>query len=288
VLPFILALGASGAWGSADFMAGLASRRLPVITVLLVSQAFGFAILALAVAILVTVRREPLPELQFVLAAAGSGAFSALALAAFYRGLAVGTMSVVAPIAATDALVPVLFAMGIGQSLTGMQAVGAGLALIGVVLASRPGEGERADRRRVARGVWLALLAALAFGLYVVTLDAASEASVMWAVFFNRLTALALIAAAALISRPALDVRSAGDAYALLSIGVLDVMAGTLFAGATAAGLLGYVGVIGSLYPVITVVLAGIVLRERLTRGQRLGAAIALAGATVLAFTLSG
>jgi drug/metabolite transporter (DMT)-like permease len=130
--------------------------------------------------------------------------------------------------------------------------------------------------------VALALIAAVCFGLFTITLAEASEGGTLWAVTFSRLMSLYLLSVAAVIVWPELSVQRR-DAVPLFAIGGLDVTANALFAIALSAGLLSVVGVLGSFYPVVTMLLAGIVLRERLGPLQRFGAASALVGAAAMA-----
>jgi drug/metabolite transporter (DMT)-like permease len=282
VLALSLAFGASAAWGSADFLAGVGCRRLALLTVLLVSQAIGLVLLLPVVVAFA----EPPPAGSFILLGALAGAFNAAALAALYRGLARGTMGVVAPIAATDAVIPVMFGVLGGERPAPLATLGIWMALVGVVLASRPGRepdddtGRRRDSN--AMSVGLALVAAVCFGGFVVALNGASEGGTLWAVTFSRLTSVGLLATMALATRPSLAI-TRRDVPPLLAIGALDVGASSLFATATTIGLLSLVGVLGSLYPAITILLAGVVLRERLDPLQRLGALGALAGAALIA-----
>lgn len=276
-----LAMSASVAWGCADFLAGLKSRKLALLTVLAVSQVAGL-VLILPVALAIG---EPLPGERYVLLAVLAGAFNAAALAAFYRGLSIGAMGIVAPIVATDAVIPVVFGIAGGERPATLQGIGIVIALVGVVAASRPEPEERREDEppvRVARGVGLALVAAICFGCFVVALDGAAQASAIWAVVIGRVTTVSLVLIAALAARVSLKTNP-GDRRQLVLVGGLDVGATTLFAVATTLGLLSYVGVLGALYPVITVLLARVVLRERLDAVQRAGTFAALGGAASIA-----
>ena len=274
---------------------------------LAVSQAFGLVpILPLAVASEDFLFRRGSPG-SLARSRASSRASRSLAL---YRGLALGRMGVVAPIAACDAVIPVFFGLVTGERLAPVESLGIGLALVGVVLVSRPGsaEADKGPSRPLAKGVGLALAAALCFGLFVVTLDGASEGGALWAVVFSRVTSVGLLSIAmlaAIAPRPStrLFIASKGvglrlflkkpaqppslrvgrqDRVPLVAIGALDVGANALFAVATTAGLLSEVGVLGSLYPVMTILLARVVLRERLDALQRVGSVGALAGAALI------
>jgi drug/metabolite transporter (DMT)-like permease len=158
--------------------------------------------------------------------------------------------------------------------------MGIALAIAGVVLASRelPEEGGAA---RVATGAGLALVAAVGFGSFFVSMDAASGPDLFWAIFFNRVTSIAVLGLAALAIRPRLAV-GRGDVRTLLAIGVLDISANGLFAVASTKGLVSLVAVLASLYPVVTILLARAVLGEHVRRVQRAGVVAALAGVTLI------
>ena len=284
-MALALALTSSFAWGVADFVAGLKSRSLPVASVMLVAVVTG---LALAAAV-VGARGVAAPATSYLAYAALSAVVGSIGLAAFYRGLAVGAMSVVAPIAATGAAVPVAFGLASGERPGAVQVAGAAIAIVGVVLAAREPESrslaetERsAGRKRLDRGVPLAMLAAVALGSFLVAIDAASEGDAGWAVLVNRLVSLGLLTLAALLlrPRPPADLRDAAPA---ILVGALDTTANILIALATTLGLVSLVGVLGSLYPVTTIALARLVLGERIARGHQVGAATALAGVVLIA-----
>jgi drug/metabolite transporter (DMT)-like permease len=213
--------------------------------------------------------------------AALAGSAGIIALAAFYRALAIGTMSVVAPISATAAAVPVLVGLVEGERPSTLQVAGMAAALAGVILASRePIEEGAAPPNRAAIG--LALVAALGFGTFFVGVDKASAtAEVPWVILVQRCSSLVLLVIAALAVRPGLP--RDGASIALLGmIGVLDLGANGLYALATTEGLLSVVSVLGSLYPAVTVVLARFVLAERIARVQEVGVVLALAGVVAI------
>ena len=243
----------------------------------LLSQVTGLVLISCIVA----ARAEPFFSSGDAAAAAASGLCGAVGLAAFYRGLAVGAMSVVAPISATAAVIPVSVGVATGERPSALQGVGVAIALGGVALASRESADRAGSGGPVAAGVGLALLAAVGFGLFFVGMDAASDDDVFWAIFVNRVTSVALLATAAAATRPRLGV-GRGDAGTLMAIGVLDILANTLFAIASTEGLVSLVAVLGSLYPVTTVLLARLVLHERVARAQQAGVAGALAGVVLI------
>jgi drug/metabolite transporter (DMT)-like permease len=284
VAAVVLALGSSLAWGVADFVGGLKSRTLAVPVVLLVSQAVGLV----AIALVVVATGEDWPGLGAVLPAVLGGTAGLVGLAAFYRGLAVGAMGVVAPISSAAAVVPVVVGLVGGERPSSGQVLGTVLAVVGVAVAARevaeadPGAAPAGPR--LAKGVPLALVAALGFGTFFVGLDAASESSVLWAILASRLFSVLLLVGVALAVRTRLP-GPGPDLSALVVVGVFDVAANTMFAYASTAGLLSVVGVLGALYPVVTVLLARLVLGERLAVVQRAGAAVAVAGVAVIAAT---
>lgn len=278
VTAIALALAASLAWGCSDFLGGLQTRRQRLLGVLLVSQAAGLAIV-LPVAL---VSGDALPSASGALWAMTAGLAELIAFAAFYRALAVGTMHLVAPIAGTGALVPLCVDLIAGHRPGPVAAAGLGLALGGVALTSWEGH---PDGARVTRGAGLALVAAFGFGLFFVGLDAAADSGVWWPVVFNRLGSLgALSVVAPALRRPPVVARSSASAVA--AVGILDVGANALFVGALGQGLAGVVSVLGSLYPLTTVALAWLLLRERGSVPQGVGVAGALAGVALV--SLSG
>lgn len=273
--PF-LALAASLSWGVGDFLAGLSSRKLQLLTVLVISQAAGLTSLA----VLVAARGNGPPEAQYLLYAALAGIAGAIGLAALYRGLAVGSMSVVAPISATAAVIPVAAGVITGERPSVAQSAGIALALAGVVLASRENRPDGGGRG-VAEGVGLALLAAFGFGLLLVALGAASDADALWATLSMRATSFTLLAVAALVVRPDLAV-GRDNLPVLALIGVLDAAGNALFALATTESLLSVAAVLAQLYPVVTVLLARVVLGERISRPQQVGVVSAFAGIALI------
>lgn len=279
MLAVALGLGSSLAWGVADFLGGLASRRMAVLWVLAVSQVAGLALVAVAV----LVHGEGPPAARYLVFGALSSVVGVGALGAFYRGLSVGAMAVVAPISSTAAVIPVVAGVAAGERPSSLQLGGIVAAVAGIVLASRERVVEHeAGGARVARGAGLALLAALGFGFFFVLIDAASEGDVFWALLSNRLMGVAMLVILVAALRPAAGLRER-DWPTLAVIGLLDVGANAMFAAASTQGLVSIVGVCGSLYPVVTVLLARLVLGERVRALQLAGVALALSGVMAIA-----
>jgi drug/metabolite transporter (DMT)-like permease len=267
-----LALGASIAWGASDFLAGLKTRRLAVVWVLLVSQATGLVLVGVAA----LVSGYPLPGGHAALLAAGAGVAELIGFAALYKALAVGRMSVVAPISATAALLPVAVGVASGEAPTAAQGLGMALALLGAGIASFEPGTEGGHRRAVA-GVGLAIVAAAGFGIFFVGMDLAADDGALWAVALNRLAAVGVLVTIVLAMRRPIPLER-GTIAPLAAVGALDIAANTMFAVALTLGMAGIVSVLGSLYPLATVVLARAVLHEEVTGSQRTGVVAALAG----------
>ncbi len=271
-----LALLGAAAWGTGDFLGGVAARRIHVLTVLVLSQAIGLG----GALVWLLVSGDALPGTTDLLAAAGAGACGAIGLAALYRGMAVGAMGIVAPISAASPVVPLAVDAGRGISPSVAQWAGIVAVLGGIVLLARePGANRRAP---LAAGVALALVAALAFGLFIVGLDAAADDSVPWTIVTARGTstalALVLALAASVAVRPPPRLLPT-----IAAVGVFDTTANVLVAFATTKGAAGVVAVLSALYPVVTILLARVVLGETLDRTRRVGGVLALGGAAVVA-----
>ena len=274
-----LALGATLSWGVSDFFGGLMARRIAVLVVIAVSQCAGLTVIAIAVA----AAGEPPPDAEFVPYAAAAGLAGVCGLASFYRGLAMGKMSVVAPISSMAVLVPVIVGLATGDRPSALQTVGALVGIAGIVLASREAADESEGDRRVAAGVGLALISALAFGSFFVGMDAAADHDPLWANLVNRGTSLSLALLAVLIFRPGFSGVGRATLPTLMTIGVLEMTANVAFAFAATEGLLSITSVLSSLYPVVVVVLAWLVLHERLQPSQKVGVAAALGGVALIA-----
>jgi drug/metabolite transporter (DMT)-like permease len=282
--PDGLALLAGGLWGTSDFVGGTLSRRLRTVHVLCGSQAVS-ALLAMALL--------GVPGLGSASPAAwgwsvGAGVTWALAMGAFYTALAVGTMGVVAPIAAAGASLPVVVGLASGEEPGPVALVGAVVALVGIVCAAGPELGSAAPSGR-RRGVGLAAAAALLFGVEILCLARGSATSVASTLVGMRVSALACtLLALAPLRRPGrhrrIDHRpTRRDLPALLLLGLLDVGATLAYAVASRSGLVSLVAVLASTYPAVTVLLARRMHGERLRAVQGVGVAGVLAGSAAVA-----
>lgn len=260
-------------WGSADFLGGLLSRTRKPYAVVAGSQACG--LLAVAVVALATGAWQG--STGWLPWSVLAGLVGASGLVAFYAALATGTMGVVSPIAALGAVVPVLLGLLRGEAPSAVVLAGLLLALVGVVTASGPELSGGAG----ARPVVLASLAGVCFGLALVFIERGAQTNAVMTMTGMRVTSVGLFCLAALALRTTggLVVR---DVAPLAVVGVADVGANLLFALATQHGLLSVTAVLGSLYPVVTVLLARFVLHERLRAVQQLGVVAALVGVVLV------
>ena len=274
MLAIALALAASVSWGVGDFFGGLTSRRIHVLTVLVVSQVAGLA----AAATWVVASGDSFPGWTATLLGAAAGASGCLGIGALYRGMAVGAMGIVAPISAVAAVIPFVVGVASGERPGPLQIAGIVLALAGVAVASREPAHTGGGR---AAGIGLALLAALGFGLYFVFADRAADDSVPYAVATARGVSLLLAFVVALAVGASLR-PGRGFLPVLVVVGLCDVGANMLFSLATTRGYLSIVAVLAALYPVVTVALAAIILHERVAPAQRAGVAGALTGAAMI------
>jgi drug/metabolite transporter (DMT)-like permease len=279
LLALAISLASAASWGISDFLGGQQTRRLPVLGVLAVSQPAGLVLIALLIALTGadSISAGKL-GIAFVAGAASLGG-----LAAFYSAMAMGTVSVVAPIAALGVVVPVAVGLAGGDSPAAIQLAGLVPAIAGVVILGyeeQPDQGASARASRLSIG--LAILAGLGFGIFFTGVDAAAADRPGWAILAVRVGGVATVLVALLVARPRLEGVAAAWPV-LLVIGAFDVLANALFAVASTKGALPVVAVGGSMYPAFTVALARGVLGERLATLQWTGVALALGGVALIA-----
>jgi drug/metabolite transporter (DMT)-like permease len=274
----LLALTAAAAYGAGDFLGGVASRRAPVTAVVLWSHVVGLMILLFA-APLIGGSATP----QALAVGAVAGIVGGVGVALFYRALSLGTMSVVAPVAALlSAMVPVLAGL-LGEDRPGIAALaGIAVALVAVMLVSREGQTAETPHPQMLQAVLLALAAGLAFGLFFVALDHTGTDVGIWPLVGARMASVTLFASLAMarVTTAAPPRDAAGPA---LGAGVLDAAANVLYLLALTHGLLSVVAVLTALYPAGTVILARYVLGERMSTVQQAGLAFAGVAAVLIA-----
>jgi drug/metabolite transporter (DMT)-like permease len=274
----VLALLSALVWGASDFCGGLASRRASAYAVVAGSQAIGLvALLAVAPA---TGGSATAADLGW---GAAAGVCGAAGLVLLYRAMATGVMSVVAPVTSLcAAAVPVLAGLVLGERIGPAAAVGIALALVAVVLVASEG-GLRALRSVRPDVLGLPLLSGVGFGLFFVLLHRTGPGAGLWPLVAARLVATLFVGAVLLARRE--PVRYPRPALLPLALAGLGDMGGNaLFLLASHHGELAVTAVLASLYPASTVLLAQLVLRERLARSQAAG--LATAAAAVVLITL--
>jgi drug/metabolite transporter (DMT)-like permease len=281
----LLALLASLVWGTSDFMGGVVSRRVRPLVVVALAH-----LIALSTLIVIASATHSLAAGRGYLPwAAAAGAVGLVALVAFYSALSTGTMGIVAPIAGTGAVVPVLFGLASGESPSTLQLAGIAAAVGGVVLASGPELAGRGGGG--SRPIVLALVSALGFGLVFVLIEKGASHDVVMTLLAMRATTVSIVGLLGLgylVKR-----RRSGPAApsglrwrelpAIAIIGWMDAGANGLYGVATRNGLVSVTAVLASLYPAVTVLLARFVERERMRRIQNIGIVLALGGVVLLA-----
>ena len=254
----------------------MTSRRLSLSTVMAITTPLGLVAIGIAVA----VRGTPPPGASFVLWGVLTGVLGAVGITALYRGLSIGQMGVVAPIAATGPLIPIVFGLVRGDRPSGVQTVGIACALVGVVLTSREHD-TASGRSRVATGAAFGLLAAAGFGVSLITLDQAANADPYWATLVIRAAASVLVLTVVLAMRhPIRAPRRFWPALGLVAL--LDVTGTVFFSISTTRGLISVVAALVAFVPVVVALLARLFEDERLARIQIAGAAIAIVGVALI------
>jgi drug/metabolite transporter (DMT)-like permease len=312
MLAIFLALGASVCWGSGDFLGGLTTRRASLWAVVIGSQSVGLV----GAAVVVVLLGRPWPGLAGIWPVLLGGAAGAVAIATFYRALAIGTMSIVAPISATSALIPFAVGLTAGERPSAVQLAGAAVAAVGVLLVASeparrgetvgapalpggpavepevatvarrvpaPEHGTPAERRRTQRqAIGLSLIAATCIGLALLGYDAAAQHDPMWAMLAGRASSATFFALFLIVVRPRI-VATTAALPGIVAVGLADTGANGMFALATTQGYLSIVAVLGSAYPAVTVLLAYGFLRERIAPHQLAGVAATLVGVSLIA-----
>ncbi|MEU7892580.1 EamA family transporter [Nonomuraea sp. NPDC049152] len=271
----ILATACAIVYGTADFCGGLATRRSRVLSVVTLSQIAGLALILAMPPFLPGAFSEG--AISWGL---GAGVAGAAGLVLFYRALATGVMSVVAPTTAvTSAALPVLFGLAGGERPEAMALVGVVLALLSVLLVSRS---PAKEQRSSASSIIAALAAGAGFGGFFILLAQAPDESGLWPLVGARLASVTMVVLVAVLTRRSLR-PGAGALGIIAAAGVLDMAANVLFLLAQQHGMLSLVAVLVSLYPASTLVLARYVLGERLHAVQVAGVAFALGAVALIA-----
>jgi len=283
-MPAVLALVAAFCWGLGDFLLGVQARRSPVLAVALVGQASGFVILAG----IVLARGIPAPPLEETAVALVAGVIGAGVFCLIIAALAMGNMARVAPILGMSAVVPVVVGLARGESPAPIQLAGIIVATLGVVLVSteRIVE-EHHGLGRTSTAMLMAAAAAVGIGLVLVGIDHSSDYDPYWATLLFRVAGVVILGAitiAVIVSGRVAPgpVIAQLSFLPLIAFGVLDTAANAVWAVASTGDLLSVVAVLGSIFPVVTVLLAVIVVKEPLDRLQAAGVAVTVAGTAMI------
>jgi drug/metabolite transporter (DMT)-like permease len=273
--PILFGLAASLSWGSGDFFGGLASRRAKAMSVVAIAYTAGFFLLVA----LALIWREPLPTPYDVLWGTLAGLVGAAGLIAFYSAFAIGQMGIIAPISAVlTAAIPVLFSAFTLGLPAPIRVGGFVLALLAIALISRP---ERSAG--LPRGIWLALLAGCGFGIFFVLISRVQSNETFWPLAIARLSSVTLLLIISGIRREKLRPVRGVMPYMLLA-GTLDAAGNAFFVLAAHSGRLDIASILSSLYPAATLLLATLILHERINRVQVVGVSLALLAIVLISF----
>ena len=269
-MAYLLATLAAVFYGAADFTGGMVTKRVATVPVVLLSQATGLVMVALILPFLGTAA----PRAADLWWGAAGGLAGGVGVALLYYGLAIGTMSVVAPTTAVLAVaIPVLTSIALGERPGWLAIAGILLGIGAIALVSRPTANPQSTARRSGLGV--AHVAGVAIGLFLLALAQTRPASGLWPLLTARLTSVGLFAVIAAVGRRSVRMPLKLAAIAVGG-GALDMLANTLYLLAAQIGPLSPVVTLSSLYPASTVLLARAVLGERLNAWQTAGVAAAL------------
>jgi drug/metabolite transporter (DMT)-like permease len=281
-MTYVLALASALLYGAGDFAGGLAARRASTLPVIVLSQLSGLILLLLLFPILPAATPSRTDLMWGVTAGLTGGAGVAL----LYRALAIGRMAVVAPTTAVCAVVvPVLVSVALGERPGPLVVTGIVLGLLAIVLVSQqtvaePAASAPADAGRLPAGVGIALISGVAIGLFLLSLAQTRPEAGMWPILASRSTSVVLFGLGAAITRRSL--RVPGVLLLTLGCGIIDMTANALYLVAARIGPLSPVVTLASLYPASTVLLARMVLGERLNLRQVAGVACALAAIAMI------
>lgn len=276
MLAVSLALIACLGWGTSTFLAGIKSRVIPVMTLLVFSSITALSMYL----IIVAVCGIPYPGDPDLLYAVLGGAAGVGGLYCLYYGLAVGAISIVAPVSALCVLIPVAAGLIRGEVLHPVQGIGIVTAISGGVLISIENKPNK-KKKHLARGIVPAIGAALGFGSFFVAMDLAGSVDPLWAALVSRLSFLLFLLPALLYKRPSLKIHAV-HMPAVFAIGILDAIAVFAYTTATTKGMLSLVSVISSLYPVVSIILAVLIFKERLRGFQLWGVTLIILGVATL------
>ena len=278
-----LALASAALYGAADFLGGMGARRTNTIAVVAVSQLVGLML----VAVMLVWLPDADPRTGDLLWGGAAGLAGGIGVALLYRALAVGRMAVVAPTTAVCAVaVPVTAAMLLGERPSAGRLIGMGMAIIAIVLVSQQRSVEESQShplmsRRMPPGLGLALMSGVAIGFFFLALARTAATAGFWPLLAARVMSVGLFAVSAAVGGRSLRM-AAPVAAIVIAAGVVDMLANALYLIATRYGSLSVVVTLSSLYPASTVILARVILGERLSALQSVGIACALVAVVLI------
>jgi len=274
-LAIFYGLTSAASWGTGDFSGGLATKRSNVYTVVIISQLAGMvSLIGLAFWL-----AEPFSTWSDLQLGAAAGIAGVIGLVALYRGLAVSPMGVVAPLAAVvTGVMPVVVGLIIEGLPTLFQLIGFALALVAVWLISR-GNGEVNFR---PRDLGLPVVAGIGFGLFFIFIDRVSAGAVLWPLVAARVASVTLLLVFVAATRQ-VQIPATGQLPIMILAGIFDTGGNAFFTLAAQLGRLDISAVLSSLYPATTVILAWVILKERLRLTQWFGIALALLAVVLIA-----
>jgi uncharacterized membrane protein len=277
----LLALGAAAFYGAADFLGGIATRRATTIATVLTTQGAGLLMLLACSPLML----DQVMSQRDVLFGMLAGLTGSIGVALLYKALAIGPMSVVAPVTAVCAvIVPLVVGLLQGEAMAAAAAIGVGVAIAAIgLLGMSPAPADAPDQppADLAKGLRVALGSGVAIGGFLVSLGETSSAAGLWPLAVSRTVSIALFTVLALSARQPMLVPRAALAPAI-ACGGLDMVANALYLVAVREGQLSLVATLASLYPASTVLLARLVLGERLGRWQQVGVASAVAAIALI------
>jgi len=283
-MAYLLALGSAVLYGAADFTGGFATRRAGTIPVVILSQASGLILLALTLPLLPSAS----PSRADLLWGAAAGLTGGIGVALLYRALAIGIMAVVAPTTAVCAVaIPVVVSVLLGERPVPLAVAGIGLGIASIVLVSQqrsaehPGSSQESSSATHRSGVGIALASGVLIGFFFLTLARTRSDAGMWPILVARTVSVTLFGAVATAGRISIRMPARMAALAIVC-GVIDMLANALYLLAAREGPLSIVVTLSSLYPASTVLLARIVLGERLNLLQVFGVGCALAAVVLI------
>jgi drug/metabolite transporter (DMT)-like permease len=275
IAAIIYGLASAASWGAGDFSGGFATKSGSVLGVLFV----GYLISVFLLSICALWLGSPLPNMISSTAGALAGVAGLIGLAALYKGLAMGQMGVVAPLAAvTTAALPILFGMLLEGSPSGLHIIGFLIAFIAIWLLSVSGKSQEFQGLQLA----LPIAAGLFLGLSLILIDQAAEQSVLWSLVVNRIAGIAVLILLLLVFRKG-QMPLKGTYPIVCLAAVFDTGGYTFYALAANSGRLDAAAVLAAMYPAATVMLARLLLKERLSGKQWIGVITAFIAITMIA-----